>query len=186
MGSHFGMRQNYQEEARNIIISLINDGYKKFYCGTYGDFDFQINSILYNLKKDYPDIIMICVKPYYNANKFLNCKTKETYQTFKAQILNEYENYDNLDEKLKNFEENYQYELFNNKFLYEKYIFDDIIVCDLDKIPYKFRIIECNKWKIKNSDVFVTFCTSKYSNTYKMRQYALKLNKKIVDISNDF
>ena len=28
MGSHFGMRQNYQEEARNIIISLINDGYK--------------------------------------------------------------------------------------------------------------------------------------------------------------
>lgn len=42
------------------------------------------------------------------------------------------------------------------------------------------------KWKVKNSDILVTYCTNKLTNTYKIRQFALKLNKKVVDISNDF
>ena len=87
MGSHFGMTKNSIEKAKNILISLIDNGYKTFYCGEYGDFDLQINSILFNLKKIYKDITLICVKHYYNENKFKSQKCKKEYQALKSKIL---------------------------------------------------------------------------------------------------
>ena len=185
IGSHFGLSQEFKEKAKDIIVSLINNDFKTFYCGMYGDFDMQINSILYSLKKDY-DIVMICVKPYYNENKFLNHKAKENYQTLKNQIMFEYDKYDDIEKRIEYMEEEYKYEFFKNDYIYEKKVFDKVTICELDNIPYKYRIIECNKWKVKNSDVLVTFCTNKYSNSYKIRNFALKINKKVIDINNNF
>lgn len=183
MGSHFGMTKNSIEKAKNILISLIDNGYKTFYCGEYGDFDLQINSILFNLKKIYKDITLICVKPYYNENKFKSQKCKKEYQALKSKILYEYEKFDDLDKRIDYIDDEFKYDFFKIKFIYENK-FDDVIVCGLENVPYKFRIVECNKWKVKNSDVVVSFCTNKYSNTYKIRQFALKLNKKVVDIND--
>ena len=184
MGSHFGMNKDFKDKAKDIITSLIDKGYKTFYCGEYGDFDFQINAILYELKKTHKDIMLICVKPYYCENKFINKKAKENYQKMKKNILSEYYNFEDLNKRIEYFNDEFKYEFFKNTYLYEKKIFDNVVVCDLDKIPYRLRIIECNKWKVKNCDIIVTFCTNKYSNTYKMRNFALKLNKKVVDIND--
>lgn len=186
MGSHFGMPLQCQQKAKDIIKYLIKNNYKIFYCGMYGDFDFQINSILFELKKDNPDIVLIFVSPYYESNKFINKKAKQEYQVLKSQILYEYEGFDDIKKRIKDFEKDYQNDFFNKKYIYQKKIFDKTILCELDNVPYKFRIIECNKWKVQNSDILVTFCNNKYSNTYKIRHFALKLNKKVIDIVNNF
>ena len=63
----FGHRQvfeNITEQLENAINSAANKGCKIFYTGAMGDFDSLFSSAVRKEKANYPDIKLICVKPY--------------------------------------------------------------------------------------------------------------------------
>lgn len=182
IGSHFGLSADKLPKLKNILVSLIEKGYNVFYCGDYGNFDGQVNSTLLHLKKEYTNIQMIKVKPYYSSNKFTSPQAKALYQKEKQEILDYYDG-EELEQKLKYFENDLAEDFYNSKYLHEKYFFDEVVVCDLDQYPPKARIIECNKWKVRNSDVLVAYCPHQYTNSGKIRTYAQKLNKTIIDVN---
>lgn len=52
------------EEVRSEIIKLIEKGVTEFYSGGMGSFDWMCSRIVYELKKDYPQIQNYLVIPY--------------------------------------------------------------------------------------------------------------------------
>ena len=63
----FGHRQvfgNITEQLDKAISYAINQGCKIFYTGAMGEFDSLFSSAVRKAKKLYPDIKLICVKPY--------------------------------------------------------------------------------------------------------------------------
>ncbi len=58
---------------------------------------------------------------------------------------------------------------------------DTIYIDELEKIPYKYRIIERNKWMINKSDYLIAY--AKYvGNAREIKEYAEKRNKKVINL----
>ena len=49
-----------------VIENLIRSGEKEFWHGGYGAFDFMAASVIWELKKKYPDIKSVLILPYLN------------------------------------------------------------------------------------------------------------------------
>lgn len=179
-GSHYGMSRDELGKLNDAILNLINNGYHTFYCGTYGKFDSQVIDALKEFKKLYPFIKIIKVKPYYQANRFHSQKARRDF----IKIADEIRYQNNNDEESVNreleIEEREAESSYSDWYYREKKDFDNVFIPDyLDNFPYKYRIIECNKWKIKNSDVCVFY--TRYSHkTLEFYKFAKKLNKNIV------
>ena len=63
----FGHRQvfeNITEQLENAVSHAVNQGCKHFYTGAMGNFDSLFSSAVRKAKTLYPDIKLICVKPY--------------------------------------------------------------------------------------------------------------------------
>ena len=61
---HRNVFENINEELDNTIKTAIQEGCKLFYTGAMGEFDSQFSSAVRKAKKTYPQIKLICVKPY--------------------------------------------------------------------------------------------------------------------------
>lgn len=52
----------------------------------------------------------------------------------------------------------------------------------LENVPYRFAIVERNKWMIDNSDYLICYVKHKFSNAYKFKEYAVKKDKIIFQL----
>lgn len=63
----FGHRDlfvNITESLYNTLFHIVEQGCKTFYTGGMGDFDKMFSTAVRSIKNSYPDIKLICVKPY--------------------------------------------------------------------------------------------------------------------------
>lgn len=182
IGSHLGIENNKLSLLQKLILNLINNGFDTFLCGEYGDFDKQVNNILFEIKNiKRLKIKIILIKPYYQYNKFENHKAQTDYIKNKKEIMQDTFP-GNLQQEIAKFEHNYENECYNMRYLYETKYFDEIIVCELDNIPHKLRIIECNKWKVRQCDAIIAFCPKENSNSWKIKEYAKHLKKLVYEL----
>ena len=61
---HRDVFENISEHLYNTLFQIAEQGCKTFYTGGMGDFDKMFSSAVRSIKKSYPDIKLICVKPY--------------------------------------------------------------------------------------------------------------------------
>lgn len=61
---HRDVFENISEQLYNTLFQIAEQGCKTFYTGGMGDFDKMFSSAVRSIKKSYPDIKLICVKPY--------------------------------------------------------------------------------------------------------------------------
>lgn len=52
----------------------------------------------------------------------------------------------------------------------------------LELVPKRFAIKKRNEWMIDNSDYVICHVKNSFSNAHKFREYAIKKNKKIIDV----
>ena len=65
--SAFGHRnvfENISEKLNSAVRTAADQGCKLFYTGAMGRFDEMFSSAVRALKKQYPKIKLVCVKPY--------------------------------------------------------------------------------------------------------------------------
>lgn len=68
--SAFGHRdifENITEKINSAVRDAAEQGCEIFYTGAMGQFDEMFSSSVRRLKKDYPNVKLICVKPYLTA-----------------------------------------------------------------------------------------------------------------------
>lgn len=182
IGNRFGVPYHLLPELKKVITALIEEGCTCFYCGTYGKFDDQVLDILDSLRKQY-NLSIIKVKPYYQPNIFISKREEKYYKEQKTEIEEEY--------KFDGDKERYQMKLhslkintfYKNWYLTEQNYFTSVIIPDgIEKAHPKYRIIECNKWKVRHSDVLICYSPNRNGNSYKIRTYAAERKKRIIDI----
>ena len=61
---HRDVFENISEHLYNTLFQIAEQGCKTYYTGGMGDFDKMFSSAVRSIKKYYPDIKLICVKPY--------------------------------------------------------------------------------------------------------------------------
>ena len=61
---HRNIFENINDELDNMIDTAIQKGCDVFYTGAMGEFDRLFSSAVRRVKKDHPNIKLICVKPY--------------------------------------------------------------------------------------------------------------------------
>lgn len=70
---HRNVFENISDKLDQAIESAIQQGCEIFYTGAMGNFDSLFSSAIRRAKKNYPQIKLICVKPYFtndiNTNK---------------------------------------------------------------------------------------------------------------------
>ena len=67
----FGHREvfeNITEEINKAVLVAVEQGCEVFYTGAMGRFDEMFSSAVRRLKKGYPNIKLICVKPYFSKD----------------------------------------------------------------------------------------------------------------------
>lgn len=52
----------------------------------------------------------------------------------------------------------------------------------LELVPKRFAIKKRNEWMIDNSNYVICHVKNNFSNAHKFREYAIKKNKKIIDV----
>lgn len=62
---HRNVFENISDKLDQAIESAIQQGCEIFYTGAMGDFDSLFSSAIRRAKKNYPQIKLICVKPYF-------------------------------------------------------------------------------------------------------------------------
>ena len=62
----------------------------------------------------------------------------------------------------------------------EKY--DEIVYPPLEKVPYRFAIVERNKWMVDRADVVISAVTREYGGAFKAVSRAIKKNKRVISI----
>ena len=83
----FGHRHIYEDinsRVDSAIINALEKGCSVFYTGAMGDFDNMFSSAVRKAKHIYPNIKLICIKPYMTAD--INTK-KEYYNTFYDDVI---------------------------------------------------------------------------------------------------
>ena len=70
---HRTILKNIEKSLFTAVLPAAQEGCKTFYIGAMGDFDTQFSSAVRKLQNQFPDIKLICVKPYFtndiNSNK---------------------------------------------------------------------------------------------------------------------
>lgn len=67
----FGHREvfeNITEKVYRAVLVAVEQGCEVFYTGTMGRFDEMFSSAVRRLKKGFPNIKLICVKPYFSKD----------------------------------------------------------------------------------------------------------------------
>ena len=62
---HRTILKNIENSLYAAVLSAAQEGCKTFYTGGMGDFDAQFSSAVRKLRIRFPDIKLICVKPYF-------------------------------------------------------------------------------------------------------------------------
>lgn len=62
---HRNVFKNISDKLNNAVEIAITQGCEIFYTGAMGEFDSLFSSAVRNVKKIYPHIKLICVKPYF-------------------------------------------------------------------------------------------------------------------------
>ena len=65
---HGDVFENIKEQIDTAVASAIKKGCDTFYTGAMGAFDSMFSSAVRAAKKDYPNIKLICIKPYLTAD----------------------------------------------------------------------------------------------------------------------
>ncbi len=188
-GTRYGLPETRLEELKNIIIQLITQSKDEveFYCSEYGKFERQARRIVSELKKDYPQIKSYWVNPFYRPQKFNNEKAGEEYAYQLSRFENEYKQHPTIRqqefEKFKHYA--IVYYLYNDDYKTIVDFYDDMIIYELDNVPHKARIIESNKRKVDDCDVVITHCPAASNQSRKIRDYAIKKHKKVIDMYRD-
>jgi len=73
-------RQKVYESLRQVILQLIDEGYKVFCCGGALGFDTLAAQVVLELKKEH-DILLSLVLPCKNQEKYWSLKDKEIYDS---------------------------------------------------------------------------------------------------------
>ena len=81
---------------------------------------------------------------------------------------------------------------FVTPYLDEKYLknkdidiyYDGVLLPDIEKVPKRFRIIERNKWMVRNADLVIAYVKYDWGGASQMLNYAKKLNKKIINLAD--
>lgn len=64
--------------------------------------------------------------------------------------------------------------------------FDDYVMPNIEKVYFKQRITKRNEWMVEKCDILLCNVYNSYnSGAYATLKYAQKLNKKIINISNE-
>ncbi|MEE0913141.1 MAG: SLOG family protein [Ruminococcus sp.] len=61
---HRDVFENISDQLYNTLLHIAEQGCKKFYTGGMGEFDKLFSSAVRRTKSMFPDIKLICVKPY--------------------------------------------------------------------------------------------------------------------------
>ena len=61
---HRDVFENITEKINSAVIDAAEQGCEIFYTGAMGQFDEMFSSSVRSLKKDYPNVKLICIKPY--------------------------------------------------------------------------------------------------------------------------
>lgn len=61
---HRDVFENISEQLYNTLFHIAEQGCETFYTGGMGDFDEMFSTAVRSIKNSYPDIKLICVKPY--------------------------------------------------------------------------------------------------------------------------
>lgn len=61
---HRDVFENISDQLYNTLLHIAEQGCKKFYTGGMGEFDKLFSSAVRRIKSMFPDIKLICVKPY--------------------------------------------------------------------------------------------------------------------------
>lgn len=62
---HRNVFENIEEKVYTAVMDAAEQGCKIFYTGAMGEFDSLFSSAVRKTKKSYPNIKLICVKPYF-------------------------------------------------------------------------------------------------------------------------
>ena len=81
---HRNIYENINDQVDSAIAYAIKKGCNIFYTGAMGDFDRLFASAVRKAKHTYPEIKLICVKPYMTAE--IN-KNKEYYETYYDDVI---------------------------------------------------------------------------------------------------
>ena len=180
IGSHLGLPEEELFKLKKVLLSLLHLGCNTFYCGCYGKFDWQVVECLFKLKKDYPKLRIVKIKPYYQFNRFLDKENEKIFKWGMEEIKQNYgKDYEGFERNKRILE---QEVYFKKWFEDEKKYFDEAMLCDIDLKPYRTRIIECNKWKVDECDILVSYCPLKQGNSVKIKNYAIKKNKQVIEL----
>lgn len=63
----------------------------------------------------------------------------------------------------------------------DKNVYDEIVL-GADESPKRYSIAERNKFIVKNADIVFCFVERCFGGAFTSRNYALKLNKKVIDL----
>jgi len=58
--------------------------------------------------------------------------------------------------------------------------FDGVILADTMHVPYRAKIIECNRFMVDSAEYVVAYVTNDFSNAVKTLEYAEQKKKKII------
>lgn len=62
---HRNVFENIEDKLYTAVMNAAHQGCEIFYTGTMGEFDGLFSSAVRKAKKVYPNITLICVKPYF-------------------------------------------------------------------------------------------------------------------------
>lgn len=83
----FGHRDVFENISRlldSVVMTATENGYDLFYTGAMGQFDNLFSSSVRKAKKIYPNVKLICVKPYLTRDLNIN---KDYYTTMYDDII---------------------------------------------------------------------------------------------------
>lgn len=64
--------------------------------------------------------------------------------------------------------------------------YDSVIYPPLERVPYKLAILKRNEWIVSSSDFIVFYVNNGYGGAYESLKYAIKKNKKYINLGNYF
>ncbi|MBQ3416386.1 MAG: DUF1273 domain-containing protein [Ruminococcus sp.] len=74
---HRTVLANIDDSLYSAVINAVDAGYDMFYTGAIGEFDTRFSSAVRKAKVRYPQIKLVCIKPYFtndlNINKEYYC-----------------------------------------------------------------------------------------------------------------
>ncbi len=146
--SGFGHSDCFKTDKQELTALLedliLNHDVENFLLSNYGNFDSVFSSCVKGLKKTYPTIKLILVKPYYTKELL---KSKGYYTTS----------------------------------------YDEVLIPEISaKAHFKSAITIRNRWIIEKSDFIVSNVYKGYGGAFEAVNYAKKINKNILYLSNHF